>query len=224
MSHFKVGGTLKKILAKHEDDVAEENKATEEKRDELVNAIVNMGSTNVGGAGTGVLVATEAYKKWLVENQKRNPFIGKSYMQRADEYARDDEEVTDATAMTDEEAAGVLQIDPDGSLHIADDYDPNNVNVVENEKLVGDAAKFSDLCVINNVISQQLTWDFDTLMDQVETALKDAHLDDLDFELPENLEEQVDSALKRYDAMLLLSHDKKDINYGQNEDKTPKTP
>ena len=45
-------------------------------------------------------------------------------------------------------------------------------------------------------------------MEEVTASLKEAHLDDLDFELPENLEEQVDAALKRHDAMLLLTHNK----------------
>jgi hypothetical protein len=111
--------------------------------------------------------------------------------------------------MTDEDAANVLDIDEDGTLHIKDDYDPNNVEAVDNEKLVGDAAKFSDLCVINNVISKQIAWDFDSLMDEVTASLKDAHMDDLDFELPDNLEEQVDAALKRHEALQLLTHDKK---------------
>ena len=208
MSKFKFGSAYKNIVEQHKKDSEEAEKAAEVSRDEMTKAIVNMGSQKEGGAGTGVMVRTEAYNKWLVEQQKRNPFIGKSYMQIADEYARDDEEVKQETAMTDEDAANVLDIDEDGSLHIKDDYDPNNVEAVDNEKLVGDAAKFSDLCVINNVISKQLTWDFDSLMDEVTASLKEAHLDDLDFELPENLEEQVDAALKRHDAMLLLTHNK----------------
>lgn len=214
MAHFKFGSSYKKIVDQHEKDNAVAEKDALEKRDELTKAIVNIGSgtgkdgEGFGGAGTGVMVRTEAYNKWLVEQQRRNPFIGKSYMKLADEYARDDEEVTQETAMTDEDAANVLDIDEDGSLHIKDDYDPNNVEEVDNEKLVGDAAKFSDLCVINNVISKQLTWDFDSLMDEVTASLKEAHLDELDFELPDNLEEQVDAALKRHDAMLLLTHNK----------------
>lgn len=211
MAHFKFGSSYKKIVDQHEKDNVEYEKTVLEQRDELTKAIVNIGTEKdggYGGAGTGVMVRTEAYNKWLVEQQKRNPFIGKSYMQLADEYARDDEEVKQESAMTDEDAANVLEIDEDGSLHIKDDYDPNNVENVENEKLVGDAAKFSDLCVINNVISKQLTWDFDSLMDEVTASLKEAHIDELDFELPENLEEQVDAALKRHEAMLLLTHNK----------------
>jgi hypothetical protein len=209
MSKFKFGSAYKNIVEQHKKDSEEAEKAAEISRDEMTKAIVNMGSQNEGGAGTGVMVRTEAYNKWLVEQQKRNPFIGKSYMQLADEYSRDSEEVTEETAMTDEDAANVLDIDEDGSLHIKDDYDPNNAETVDNEKLVGDAAKFSDLCIINNVISKQIAWDFDSLMDEVTASLKEAHADDFDFDLPENLEEQVDAALKRHDAMMLLTHDKK---------------
>jgi hypothetical protein len=209
MSKFKFGSAYKNIVEQHKKDSEEAEKAAEISRDEMTKAIVNMGSQKEGGAGTGVMVRTEAYNKWLVEQQKRNPFIGKSYMQLADEYSRDSEEVTEETAMTDEDAANVLDIDEDGSLHIKDDYDPNNVETVDNEKLVGDAAKFSDLCIINNVIAKQIAWDFDSLMDEVTASLKEAHADDFDFDLPENLEEQVDAALKRHDAMMLLTHDKK---------------
>ena len=210
MSKFRNFGSLYKKIVEQDAKESEiaEKKAAEE-RDNLTNAIVNIGSdSSSGGAGTGVLVRTEAYNKWLVENQKRNPFIGKSYMQRADEFARDDEEVKEASAMSDEEAVNALTVDEDGSLHISDEYDPNNVEEVDNEKLVGDAAKFSDLCIINSVIDKQIAWDFDSLMDEVTSTLKEAHIDDLDFELPENLDEQVDAALKRHDALMLLTHQK----------------
>ena len=217
MANFMFGAKYKSIVKQHEKDSAIAEEAALEKREELTNAIVNIGSKDdkkYGGAGTGVLVKTEYYNKWLVEQQKRNPFIGKSYMQLADEYARDDEDVQKATAMSDETAASALEIDEDGSLHISDDFDPNNVEAVENEKLVGDAAKFSDLCVINNVISRQIGWDFDSLMKEVTDELEKVHIDDLDFELPENLEEQVDAALKRQEAIQLLTHQKE----------SPKTP
>ena len=210
MSKFRNFGSLYKKIVEQDAKESEiaEKKAAEE-RDNLTNAIVNIGSdSSSGGAGTGVLVRTEAYNKWLVENQKRNPFIGKSYMQRADEFARDDEEVKEASAMSDEEAVNALTVDEDGSLHISDDYDPNNVEEVDNEKLVGDAAKFSDLCIINSVIDKQIAWDFDSLMDEVTSTLKEAHIGDLDFDLPENLDEQVDAALKRHDALMLLTHQK----------------
>ena len=212
MANFKFGAKYKSIVKQHEKDSAIAEEAALEKREELTNAIVNICSKD--DKKYGVLVKTEYYNKWLVEQQKRNPFIGKSYMQLADEYARDDEDVQKATAMSDETAASALEIDEDGSLHISDDFDPNNVEAVENEKLVGDAAKFSDLCVINNVISRQIGWDFDSLMKEVTDELEKVHIDDLDFELPENLEEQVDAALKRQEAIQLLTHQKE----------SPKTP
>lgn len=208
MSHFKFGSQYKNIVKKYQEDNAVEEEKVLEQRDELINAIVNIGSTDnekkAGGAGTAVMVRTEAYNKWLVEQQKRNPFIGKSYMMMADEYSRDSEEVNGAKAMTDQDAAMALEIGDDGSLHISEDYDPNNAEETDNEKLVGDAAKFADLCIINNVISRQLSWDFDSLMEEVSDELKKFHFDEADFELPENLDEQVDAALKRHEAMQLL--------------------
>ena len=204
-----MGKQFKAVIAKQAEDAEAYNKKVMKDSEEFTNAIMNVGSTDHGGAGTGVLVETPAYKKWLATVQKRNIFIGKSYMQKADEFARDDEETKEARALDDKEVAKIMTADEDGVLHISDDYDPNNVETVENEKLVGDAAKFSDLCVINNVISQQLTWDFDSLMDEVTSALKDAHSDDLDFELPDNLEEQVDKALKRNEAVAAITYNKK---------------
>ena len=204
-----MGKQFKAVIAKQAEDAEAYNKKVMKDSEEFTNAIMNVGSTDHGGAGTGVLVETPAYKKWLATVQKRNIFIGKSYMQKADEFARDDEETKEARALDDTEVAKIMTADEDGVLHISDDYDPNNVETVENEKLVGDAAKFSDLCVINNVISQQLTWDFDSLMDEVTSALKDAHSDDLDFELPDNLEEQVDKALKRNEAVAAITYNKK---------------
>jgi len=209
MSKFMMGKQFKAVIAKQAEDAEAYNKKVMKDSEEFTNAIMNVGSTDHGGAGTGVLVETPAYKKWLATVQKRNIFIGKSYMQKADEFARDDEETKEARALDDKEVAKIMTADEDGVLHISDDYDPNNVETVENEKLVGDAAKFSDLCVINNVISQQLTWDFDSLMDEVTSALKDAHSDDLDFELPDNLEEQVDKALKRNEAVAAITYNKK---------------
>ena len=207
-----MGQQFKAVLDKQAEDAKAYDEKVKKDSEELTKAIMNVGSTEHGGAGTGVLVETPAYKKWLATVQKRNIFIGKSYMQKADEFARDDEETTEARALDDKEAAKIMTADEDGVLHISDDYDPNNVEEVENEKLVGDAAKFSDLCVINNVISQQLTWDFDSLMDEVTSALKDAHSDDLDFELPENLEEQVDKALKRSEAVAAITYSKNTQN------------
>lgn len=222
MSKFKFGSRYKNIVTQFDKDTEAKEAVESEKRTELTNAIVNIGSGPYakGGAGTGVMVCTEAYNKWLVENQKRNPFIGKSYMQRADEFARDDEEVKKTTAMSDEDAAKALEIDEDGTLHISDDFDPNNVEAVENEKLVGDAAKLSDLCIINSVISKQISWDFESLMEEVTKTLNDFHIDDTDFELPENLTEQVDTALKRYNALQLLSYSKDDpTKNAENQEK-----
>ena len=201
-----MGQQYKAVVDKQAEDAKAYSDKVKKDSEEFTKAIMNVGSTENGGAGTGVLVETPAYKKWLATVQKRNIFIGKSYMQKADEFARDDEETKEARALDDKDLAKIMTADEDGVLHISDDYDPNNAETVENEKLVGDAAKFSDLCVINNVISQQLTWDFDSLMDEVASALKDAHVDDLDFELPDNLEEQVDKALKRSEAVAAITY------------------
>jgi hypothetical protein len=45
-------------------------------------------------------------------------------------------------------------------------------------------------------------------MNEVTSALKDAHSDDLDFELPDNLDEQVEKALKHNEAIAALTYNK----------------
>ena len=56
-------------------------------------ALIINGDLSVGGSHQ--LVETEAKKNWLAQVRKahKNDFIGKSYMMRAPEFERDDEEV-----------------------------------------------------------------------------------------------------------------------------------
>lgn len=196
MSRFNVKKSVNAIVERHEKDVAEYTEKVKEENQNLTNAIVNMGSAKVGGAGTGVLVETPAYKKWLTNIQSNNPFIGKSYMQKATEYERDDEDAKGQSEMTDEEAAKIMFKDENGKLHIRDDYDPNCIDEeVENEKLTGDASKFADLCEIRKIVAPRLTWDFDSLLAEVEAKLEELHADEDDYVLPENLGEQLQAAI-----------------------------
>ncbi|MCQ2123297.1 MAG: hypothetical protein MJZ25_03850 [Fibrobacter sp.] len=209
MSKFKFSN-YNDVMTKNDMAEAEKAAANKETIETITNAICNIGTdgNGVGDGGTKVLVKTEAYNTWLAEVQKRNRFIGKDYLSRAHEYERDDEEIDRAHFV--ENPAEMLAKDTDGKVHIDEEYDPNNTQVTDSEKLEGYASKFSDLCVINNVIAKQVSWDFDSLMDEVTDALKEEHKDDLDFELPENLSEQVDKALKRSEAFAQLTYSKFD--------------
>lgn len=196
--------TCKKIEELEQAKNAEYEKAAED----VSKAICNMASSDAEGGegGSHVLVATPYYKKWLAERQEKNIFIGKSYMTRAKEFERPDEILSQEQAMNDEELQKVIVKDADGNIHISDDYDPNNSTTTDDMQLKGDGAKFADLCTINKVIAKQVSWDFDSLMDEVSSALKEIHADDLDFKLPDNLDEQVSAALKRSEAIAQITY------------------
>ena len=207
MPKFNVKKSFTAISDQHKADMAVKEEKAKEESKELTNAIVNMGSKDAGGAGTGVLVATPAYKKWLAQVQSRNVFIGKSYMQSAPEFERDDEEATEQTKMEDVDAAKIMFKDKDGTLHIRDDYDPNNIDdEVENEKLTGDASKFADLCEINKIVANQITWDFDAILKEVEAKLEEIHADEDDYSLPENLAEQLEASIAHAKAVAAIEY------------------
>lgn len=207
MSKFNVKSSFNAISKKHEADMKVKEEQAKEESKELTNAIVNMGSKGAGGAGTAVMVQTPAYKNWLARVQERNRFIGKNYMQSAPEFERDDEEATEQTKMEDIDAAKIMFKDKDGTLHIRDDFDPNGIeNEVENEKLTGDASKFADLCEINKIVSTQITWDFDALLKEVEDRLGEIHADEEDYQLPDNLAEQLQASIDHAKSVAALTY------------------
>lgn len=215
MSKFKFKKIYTEINEQYKKDTEALDKETETDRNELFNAIVNLPSaTGSGGAGTGVLVETPAYKKWLAAKQKRNRFIGKSYMERAEEYEREDEMVTKGHVVSASELKDVLSQGEDGREHISDDYDPNHSFETDNERLDGKAAEFADLCVINSVVSRQISWEMEDLMSEVTEALNNLHMDEPEYQTPANLAEQVDKALKLAQSTQQLTYQAK--KSGQN--------
>lgn len=224
MSKFNVAKKVTEITKKLQEDTATYDSMVKEENKELTNAIINIGSKEggCGGAGTGVVVRTPAYNKWLAAVQARNPFIGQSYMQRAEEYERDDEEAKEQTQMEDVDAAKIMFKDSDGTLHIRDDYDPNSIDEeVENEKLTGDASKLADLCEINKIVANQITWDFDSLLKEVEAKLEEIHADEDDYELPENLAEQLQSSINHAKSVAAITYarEHKEATNGEKEGK-----
>lgn len=224
MSKFNVAKKVTEITKKLQEDTVTYDSMVKEENKELTNAIINIGSKEggSGGAGTGVVVRTPAYNKWLAAVQARNPFIGQSYMQRAEEYERDDEEAKEQTQMEDVDAAKIMYKDSDGTLHIRDDYDPNSIDEeVENEKLTGDASKLADLCEINKIVANQITWDFDSLLKEVEAKLEEIHADEDDYELPENLAEQLQSSINHAKSVAAITYarEHKEATNGEKEEK-----
>jgi hypothetical protein len=72
-------------------------------------------------------------------------------------------------------------------------------------KLDGDAAKLSDLYLMQNVVSERIGCEYDIILDDVEKALAEAHIDDPEFEMPENLEEMVSKAIEVEETRLRIT-------------------
>lgn len=175
---------------------------------------------NLHASGTAVAVATPAYTKWLAQWQSVNKYIGAKrvdkdgnvigdLMESAPEFETEDEETEAPTEMGQEtvEAIGEMKMDSDGieRYHISDDYQPY-MPAEFDSKLDGDAAKLSDLYTIQTAVAKRIGFDFEDVMAGVEAELKEFHVDDLDFELPDNLEDIVHQAIDTETARLRITH------------------
>lgn len=172
---------------------------------EMLNLPVSADATHAGG--TAVAVQTPAYKKWLAQWQEKNPFIGK-HAEIAPEYEEESEETQAPVEMSDEnvEKIGHWKVDEDGieRYHINDDFEPYMPKEFD-PKLDGDAAKLSDLYLMQNVVSERIGCEYDIILDDVEKALAEAHIDDPEFEMPENLDEMVSKAIEVEETRLRIT-------------------
>lgn len=160
--------------------------------------------------GSHSLVETEAKKKWLASLQEKNPFIGKSYMQRAPEYERDSEEVKEQEYMDEEGMKEALdeQVDDNGAMHIKDDYNPN---VDEDEVLDHDemSRRFVEACVIDKAVAKCIGWKFDDVLKECADALLEEFGDMEDFSLPDDFDKLVETSLEKAEAAAqLLNYEK----------------
>lgn len=202
MSRFKLASHADKLAAAK----AEMTSGEDAIKEEIAHSAALMLNIGSNGSGTTALVKTEAYNKWLAANQEKNPFIGKSYMQRAEEYEHDSEVIKESEAIADNEAAKLLEKGEDGLMHLKDDINPNVEE--DGEELDGAAAKFVNLCVINKVVGERIGWEFDAVMEDVIEALNEYHADDLNFELPDDLEKQVHLSIEAAEYKYQLAYNK----------------
>lgn len=205
MSKFK--------FASHGDKIAEArmltDAASEVKEEELKHSTALMLNIRTGddSSGTKALVETQAYKKWLAEQQEKNIFIGKSYMQHAPEFEHNSEEIEAAKALEDNEALALLMKDADGQIRLKDDV--NAPDEGDGEALDGAAQKFVDLCVINRVVSERIGWDIDDVLNDVISALNEEHSDDAEFTIPEDLEHTVQLSMEAAEYKAQLGYDRR---------------
>lgn len=184
---------------------------------------LNGDPNDLHATGTQVAVATPAYSKWLASVQERNPLIGRkrldkdgnvigSMFEGAPEFEEDSEETKTPEEMAQEvvDTIGKWRKDADGvnRYHINKDFEPYMPTEFE-EKLDGDAAKLSDLYTIQNSVAKRLGYDFEEIMEGVVADLKDFHMDDEDFALPDNLDDMVKTAIEHEETRLRLAYEKK---------------
>lgn len=158
--------------------------------------------------GSHSLVETEAKKQWLASLQKKNPFIGKSYMQRAPEYERDDEEVKKQEYMDDEAMKEALDenADANGAMHIKDDYNPNvdDEAVMDHDEM---SRRFVQACVIDKTTARCIGWDFEDVLNECADALV-AEFGEMDFSIPDDFDKLVETSLEKAEAQAqLLGYD-----------------
>lgn len=169
-------------------------------------ALIINGDLSVGGSHQ--LVETEAKKNWLAQVRKahKNDFIGKSYMMRAPEFERDDEEVTKSEYMSDEQAAEILVEDKGnpGEKHIDDEYNPNitETEVTDHDEI---SRRFVEACIIDNTTARCIGWEFEDILSECASALENEFPDD--YELPADFDDLVEASLEKAEGMQKLGYD-----------------
>lgn len=189
-----------------------------------LNLPANVGNdpNDMHAAGTAVAVETPAYRQWLARWQKVNPLIGAKrtdkdgnvigdMFEAAPEFENESEETKKPEDMPQEvvDSIGKWKKDMDGHVryHINDDYQPYMPKEFDQE-LDGDAAKLSDLWTIQTAVSKRLGFDFEDVMKGVVEDLKAFHVDDLDFELPDDLEGIVKKVIAVEETRARIGYDR----------------
>ena len=205
MSKFKFpghGDVIKEIESQLEKDVEERNKEIRTHTELILN-------TNPDCVqGSNQLVVTETAQKWLtaLREERKNPFLGKDYISRAPEYERDDETVKESSEMSDEEANKILETDEKtGQKYIPDEYNPNIED--EPEDIDDGARKMINLAVISNTVQTCLGWEFTDVLKECADKLEEELGDD--FELPDNFEQVVSTAMEHAEMVARIEYNKK---------------
>lgn len=205
MSKFKFEG-LGKQVSDYNDALAAEQARKDKEITQNALTMLNIDTSGTKAAGTGVLVETPEYKKWITEIQKRNRFIGKSYMGSADEYNQESEVVSAPEEVADVNVDNIIEWNADEEqFHVREDYDPNQIEASEAD-MEGIGKAFVDMCIIRNTVEKSIGWDFDAIMAQVEQEFLAEYGDEL--VLPDDLADKVKTeiAATEYRHQLAYEH------------------
>jgi hypothetical protein len=165
-----------------------------------------------GGSISGRALAVKdkkSFNKWLVEIQDRNPFIGKDYMVRAEEYETDDKQLENEELEADENTVSSL-IDGNIDLDDIESIDLDDLNLEELEA-VEEALrqaevenKFIDHCIVTNATKHLLGKGREEIQKVVESEMKTYHRKD-DYVTKIDIDESIDRA----ETKLLLAQEEK---------------
>lgn len=206
MAKFKFadyGDTLRQ-----ENDEYEKKFAGREKEIEATSALIV--NANFDESAHSQLVKTEAYNKWIAKlrEDRDNPLLGKSYMMRAPEFERDDEELEKSDYMDDKEADKILTVQ-DGEnpevRHVDDEYNPNvkEVDLSHDEM----SRRLVEACIIDNVTQKCIDWKFEDILSECASELEKEFADVKDYSVPEDFDELVETSLEKAEKLQLIAHE-----------------
>ena len=174
MARFKFNGQEKIIDARIRE---ESERSVRETEDARKYALTITAAASGNSSLSGLPVKTEAFKKWMISLNAKNPFIGKPYMQAAPEFSVESEEVKKPEEMSEDDAKKILDVDENNRAHIKDDFDPNGCDGADSIEDDEKTRKFKAMCAMTNVVSRMIGCDIDDIVDAVGTELDDLGLD-----------------------------------------------
>lgn len=175
MAKFKFVGQDAAINLRMQEAAARNIKETE---DAKKYALTITGAAAGNSSLSALPVKTDAFKKWMVSLNAKNPFIGKAYMQAAPEYSVESEDAKPPEEMSADDANKIIEMGADNAPHIKDDFDPNGCNessddMEDDEK----TTKFKSMCAMTTVVSRMIGCDIDDIVAAVGSELDDLGLD-----------------------------------------------
>ena len=206
MAKFKFedyGDTLRQENKEYEKKFAGREKEIEATSALIVNA-------NFDESAHSQLVKTEAYNKWITKlrEDRDNPLLGKSYMMRAPEFERDDEEVTESEYMDDKKADEILTVQDEKNpevRHVDDEYNPNvkEVDLSHDEM----SRRLVEACIIDNVTQKCIDWKFEDILSECASELEKEFADVKNYSVPDDFDELVETSLEKAEKLQLIAHE-----------------
>ena len=206
MAKFKFedyGDTLRQENEEYEKKFAGREKEIEATSALIVNA-------NFDESAHSQLVKTEAYNKWITKlrEDRDNPLLGKSYMMRAPEFERDDEEIEKSDYMDDKKADEILTVQDEKNpevRHVDDEYNPNvkEVDLSHDEM----SRRLVEACIIDNVTQKCIDWKFEDILSECASELEKEFADVKDYSVPDDFDDLVETSLEKAEKLQLIAHE-----------------